>query len=236
MIKQNSIWVILFISILTSSFGQELKNQLDADGKRHGVWSKNYDNTDQLRYEGQFEHGKETGLFKFYKIVEGKSVLTATKIFDVKTGIADVVFLASTGKKISEGKMKGKDYIGKWVYYHKDNDKVMTSEFYNDQGELEGERKVFYPDGNIAEIALYANGKLNGVSKVYAENGTQIKEFTYKDGELHGPSVYYNDQKQLLAKGNYRHDQKTGTWQYYEDGKLKEEKDYTVYSKNPKKQ
>ena len=236
MIKQNILLGTLFISILTTSFSQTSKNQLDENNRRHGFWTKNYENTDQVRYEGQFEHGKETGEFKFYKLVSGKSVLTATKNFDLSTGIADVVFLASDGKKISEGKMKGKLYIGAWVYYHKDNNNIMTSELYDNEGKLEGERKVFYPDGKIAEIALYKNGQLEGKSKVFAENGILIKEFTYKNGLLHGPSAFYNDQKELLAEGNYRNNQKTGVWKYYENGELKEEKDFTVYSKNPIKQ
>ena len=62
----------LFIYILTiftvNSYSQESINQLDSAGKRHGVWKKYFDKTKQLRYQGQFDHGKEIDTFKFYRL------------------------------------------------------------------------------------------------------------------------------------------------------------------------
>ena len=60
--------------------GQEF-NQFDSNGKRHGKWKKNFEGTEVLRYEGQFEHGKEVGVFKFYQNLENKAVLAATRTF-----------------------------------------------------------------------------------------------------------------------------------------------------------
>jgi antitoxin component YwqK of YwqJK toxin-antitoxin module len=53
---------------------------------------------------------------------------------------------------------------------------------------------------------------------------------------LDGVSKYYDKDGQLLAEGTYRNDKKHGIWKYYENGELTEEKDFTTYSKNPKKQ
>ena len=114
--------------IVTSLVNAQDINQFDESGKRHGLWKKYFEETKQLRYEGQFNHGKEVGEFKFYKLVKKKSVLTATKIFDVD-GSAYVKFLTSTGKIISEGKQVGKLYVGEWKYYHNKSDKVMTLEY-----------------------------------------------------------------------------------------------------------
>ena len=61
-------------------------------GERHGVWKKNFDNTDQPRYEGEFKHGKEIGRFKFYKLIDNKSVLSATKEFNANDDMANVKF------------------------------------------------------------------------------------------------------------------------------------------------
>lgn len=209
---------------------------MDDDGERHGVWSKNYPNTDQIRYEGQFDHGKETGLFKYYTLDKGKSVLSATKEFDPDTGIAKVKFISAKGKLISEGEMNGKLYMGKWVYYHNKSNAVMSTETYNENGNLEGEKLVFYEDGQIAEKVFYRDGKIEGVNTWYSENGKVLKEFVYKDDELHGISKFYNGDGVLVTEGEYRNGQKHGIWKYYEDGKLKEEKDFTIKTKNPFKQ
>ena len=49
-------------------------------------------------------------------------------------------------------------------------------------------------------------------------------------------SKYYDSDGKMLAEGAYRNDQKHGIWKFYEKGVLTEEKDFTVYSKNPMKQ
>jgi len=92
-------------------FAQEF-NQFDANGKRHGKWQKNFDKTEVLRYQGEFNHGKEIGTFKFYKNIEGKAVLTATKVFNTNDNTATVTFFTSSKSKISEGQMNGKLHVG----------------------------------------------------------------------------------------------------------------------------
>lgn len=228
----RNLIVLFFLITGFLGFSQEI-NQMDAQGKRHGAWKKNFQGTEVPRYEGQFEHGKEIGLFKFYKYIDKKGVLTATKEFH-KDGSADVTFFNSTGKVISQGKMIGKIHVGKWTYFHNNTKVVMTEENFNGKGELEGERKTYYPNAQLAEIQQYKSGKLNGVSKMYAQdNGAIINEYTYVDGELHGPAKTYDNSGKVIAEGNYRHDKQHGIWKYYENGELKEEKDFTVRSKNP---
>ena len=77
---KKAILIILFV-ISGFSYAQEF-NKFDDEGKRHGKWRKNFDKTKILRYEGEFFHGKEIGLFKFYKNINKKAVLTATKQFN----------------------------------------------------------------------------------------------------------------------------------------------------------
>ena len=236
MIKQNIIFVLILTFICTNSLAQEAINQFDEHGKRHGVWKKNFDKTKQPRYQGQFDHGKEIGVFKFYTLKNGKSVLSATKEFDAKNSIAKVKFFSSTGKLISEGSMNGKLYIGTWLYYHNKTEAIMTSETYNDVGELHGEKLVYYKTGQIAERANYAHGKIEGLSTWYSEKGTVLKEFLYENNELHGVSKYYDSEGELVAEGQYRNGMKHGIWKYYTNGKLTKETDFTIRSKNPKKQ
>ena len=103
----------LFLVCIQYVSAQDVVNQFDADGKRHGVWKKMYEGTNLLRYEGTFLNGKEIGLFKFYKNIKNKSVLAFTKQFNKVNNIAEVKFFDVNGKVVGEGKMKGKVYIGK---------------------------------------------------------------------------------------------------------------------------
>jgi len=224
--------IILFITTLT--FAQNT-NQFDANGKRHGIWKKTYEGTDVLRYEGEFYHGKEIGLFKFYKNIRKKAVLTATKKFNKTDNLAYVTFLSSKGKLISEGQMDGKTYIGEWKYYQKRNDNLLTLEHYNSEGILDGERFVYYENGQIAEKQFYKNGKLDGASVWYSEKNIVLKEFIYVKGELHGASKYYNPKGELITEGQYKKGKKHGIWKYYENGELIDEKDFTYKPKYIKK-
>lgn len=224
--------LLLLVATIVSS--QNI-NQMDENGERHGVWKKNFDKTKILRYEGEFSHGKEVGLFKFYQNLGGQSVLTATRNFHDNDGLADVQFFSSTGKLISEGLMNGKLYIGIWKYYQKGSNTLLNLENYNDSGMLEGERLVYYENGQIAQKENYNKGILQGISYWYAENGVLIKEETYDNNQLHGLSKYYNPEGVLIIEGLYKQGKKHGFWKYYEDGKLVEEKNFSPAGKYKKK-
>ena len=102
--KITIFYVFIFLSSIIVA---QDYNKLDADGKRHGKWLKKYDGTDQTRYEGTFEHGKEVGEFKFYKPTSG-DIPTAIKIFSKDNDSVLVKYYSSKGKVISQGKMIGK--------------------------------------------------------------------------------------------------------------------------------
>ena len=235
MIKQNSILLLILTCFLTNLNAQTI-NQLDNKGERDGFWKVNFEKTNEPRYEGTFEHGKELGTFKFYKLVEGKSKLSATREFLPNSDRINVRFFSSKGKLISEGMMKDKIFIGKWVYYQNKDKGILSTENYDDKGILQGEKTVYYENGQIAEKSIYVNGEIDGTSMWYSPNGKVLKEFTYRTGELHGIAKYYDIKGVMLAEGIYRNDKKHGIWKYYENGEFKEEKDFTSYSKNPKKQ
>ena len=214
--------LVFFLSTVILS-AQEI-NQLDPDGKRHGIWTKNFDNTEVIRYKGEFFHGKEIGEFKFYKNIKNKAVLSAVKRFNKENNIAEVSFFTSTGKVISTGKMDGKTYIDTWKYYQKNNDNLLILENFDHLGKLSGERLVYYENGQIAEKQHYISGDLNGEVVLYSEKGVVLKSFVYEKGELHGISKIFNGKGELLIEGAYKLGKKYGVWKYYENAKLKEEK------------
>lgn len=223
MIKQNRYLTLIFTITLTITFAQNTDNQFDSNGKRHGYWTKNFQGSNQPRYSGQFFHGKEVDTFKYYTLSQGKSVLSALKIFEKDSDLAKVTFYTSTGKVISKGQMNGKHFVGKWVYYHKNSEVVMTEEHFNDQGQLEGNRKVFYDNGQLAEDTYYKEGKLNGFCSWYGKNGLLIKQQTYQDDLLHGVCIYYDTEDRVSSKGEYKNNLKVGVWQYFVNGELTKE-------------
>lgn len=208
-------------------------NATDADGKRHGKWQKTYKGTNQLRYEGTFDHGKEIGEFKFYKPSSG-SQPTAIKRFSKDSDTASVQYFTSKGKVISEGKMVGKERTGLWKYYHNSSDKLMMIESYV-SGQLDGEQVTYFENGQTAEKIQYLKGKKEGKRLSYTEDGILIKDISYQNDRQHGPVVYYETDGTIKIEGNYKSNRKHGVWKYYENGKLREEKTYSLSSKKKSK-
>lgn len=228
------IFILCFTLIANLSVSQDI-NQTNSQGERHGVWKKNFEGTEVLRYEGEFNQGQEVGTFKFYKNIDGQSVLTATRTYRPNSDLAAVKFYASTKHLISEGNMKGKIYVGKWVYYHNKSKAIMTEEFYNTLGELEGPKKTYYLSGQLAQVDNYSSGVLNGESRSYSEFGNLIKIYSYVNGELHGPAKIYDASGIIQMEGVYQKDRRHGIWKFYKNGTLESEKDFTRRSKNPRK-
>lgn len=233
--KSKLIGLTFFIHLVSITVQGQNINQFDLNGKRHGIWQKTFKDTNVLRYEGTFIHGKEIGLFKFYKNISDKAVLSATKLFDDTNGTAQVIFFDTNGKPISEGKMLGKLYIGTWKFYHKNSKNLLILEHYNESGQLHGERYVYYKNGQIAEKQHYQNGKLEGTSFWYSERQIVLKAYNYVNGELHGVSKFYNPKGELLAEGLYKRGKKDGMWRYYENDSLVKQKDFTYKPKYIKK-
>jgi len=222
---RNRFLFFFFVCSISLINAQEF-NAFDAEGKRHGKWQKKYKNSDQIRYEGTFDHGKEVGEFKFYKPSSGKKP-TAIKMFSTNTDTVNVKYFTAKGKVISEGNLIGKQRVGVWKYYHNSSSKIMMTEKYN-LGKLHGEQKTYFENGQLTESTTYEQGKKQGKRVVYSEQGILIKEFTYVNDQLHGITKYYDVQGKVRIEGNYKKDRKDGVWNYYKNGKLSEQKRFPI--------
>lgn len=222
--------LIIFFLLALPAIAQDM-NKLDADGKKHGKWKGVYEESQRPRYEGTFNHGKETGTFKYFDDTKD-GVVIATREFSTTDNSAYTIFYDQKKNKVSEGKVVNKQYEGEWKYYHEASAKIMTTENYKN-GKLHGARKVYYPDGKIAEETNYSNGVLEGPYKKYADDEKSIvlEQVTYVKGKIEGPAVYTNPDGTIASKGNYVNDQKNGYWEFYEDGKLKKKEKYPLVKK-----
>lgn len=222
----KTAFLLFSLLFFITATAQDPINQFDSNGERHGVWRKTFEeNPSQVRYEGTFEHGKETGTFKFY--ILGQENPAALKTYTPGSDTADVKYLSQNGKTISEGKMLGDNRIGKWTYYHLDSEVPMMTENY-ESGVLQGEKVIYFENGAPTEKSFYENGQLHGEQKIFSEKGVLLKLFTYRQGELHGPSKVYNGKAELLIEGEYKNDKHSGIWKYYENGNLKEQKNFSA--------
>ncbi|MFK5959346.1 MAG: toxin-antitoxin system YwqK family antitoxin [Lutibacter sp.] len=214
----DSIVVFFLITIFSYQTinAQKKINQLNANGERTGVWKK-YHNNKRIRYQGQFKDGKEVGVFKYYSILSSEHP-TAIKTFLKDENIAKVQFFTEKGVLKSIGEMKGKERVGKWLYYHPNGTAILAEENY-ENGILNGESKTFYVTGKITESSHYKNGKLHGNLKRYADNGVLLDDLNYENDKLQGPAKYYNIKGKLIYWGDYENDEKVGKWEFFEDGK-----------------
>lgn len=222
MINRFSALVVLFL-VSAVTFAQGI-NQMDAAGKRHGLWKGTYEKSKRARYEGTFDHGKETGTFKFFE--DNKtSTLAATRVF-AADGSCVTTFFDEKGKKVSEGKEVNKLKDGEWKFYDTKTDKLLSTEPYVN-GKINGVRKVFFANGALAEEATYTNGVKNGSYKQYTEKGIVLEESTYKNDKLDGPVTFRDAHGDIVSKGQFADNKKTGKWQFFEKGKKVKEEDMT---------
>ena len=212
-------FLILFILTSTLLWAQDEQiNQLDANGKRHGKWTKHFEGTDQIRYTGEFNHGKEVGTFKFYK-KGNEDHPQATKTYTPNSEVVQVKFFTKKGKLFTEGQFKNKKRTGEWIYYHKGKDIVMMKEYYLDN-KLNGQKIVYFENGKLAEKQDYVKGVKHGENFVYGANGNLIQYYNYKNGVMHGLTKIYNPNGELFTEGNYKNGLRDGIWKFYENGKL----------------
>jgi len=212
-----SLFLIFFLNFFISHAQADI-NQLDAEGERHGVWRKYYNNN-RIRYAGNFNHGKEIGVFKYYS-ASNSDFPILVKEYEEGSDLAKVSFYTPTGALESKGMMKGKEREGKWLYYHPDGKSVMSEENYLN-GKLDGDYKTFYPSGEPTEITAYKKGLLHGNYKKYSIKGFLYQDFNYANGKLNGMAIFYSRKSgDLIKKGPFKDDLRVGTWENYVDGEL----------------
>ncbi|UYW02513.1 hypothetical protein K5I29_06465 [Flavobacterium agricola] len=190
------------------------QNAYNSNGKRHGKWSGVYKDTNNLRYEGEFNDGKEVGIFYLYDNTKNKVVIS-TRDFTANNGVVVETFLDQKGNKVSEGSSINGKKTGKWVYYFKDSNTIMSEENYAN-GLLEGESKTFYKNGKLLEHKYYKNNALHGKYQRFTEQGNLLHNLNYAEGKLNGLGEYYSSTGKIYTKGEYKDNIKVGHWPVFD--------------------
>lgn len=218
--------ILFFICTFFAANAQDKTNQLDANGKKDGLWIGSFEDSKRPRYEGTFKNGVEVGTFKYFDDTKAKSIL-ATRVFSDNGKVAQTTFFDQKNNKVSEGKTINRLNEGVWNYYHKASKQLMKVEHYKN-GKLNGMQTIYYPSGKIAETRDFKNGEREGMYKVYFENGIISEESTFKNNQYHGPAIFRDANGQVVSKGNFVNDEKKGIWEFYNDGKLIKKEKYPL--------
>ncbi|MQP52516.1 MULTISPECIES: toxin-antitoxin system YwqK family antitoxin [unclassified Flavobacterium] len=225
--KQLIFLVIIFSAFIANA--QDKINQLDDKGNRHGLWRGTHKESNRIRYEGSFNHGKEVGVFKYFDDTKAATTI-ATRDFSKGDGSCYAVFYDQKGNKVSEGTLANKLPEGEWKYFHFESKQLMSVEFYS-KGKLVGVRKVFYKDGTVAEETNYKNGIKEGSSKTYSEKGELLDAHIYKNGQYNGLASYFDGLGNKMYEGNYVNGKRVGIWKFFEKNKVIKEVKASKFSK-----
>ena len=115
---------------------------------------------------------------------------------------------------------------GEATRYHDCSNTLAERKNYNN-GKLEGEREIYYPDGKLKEKMIYENDTLNGLKSTFDPSGNQKEEETYAHGVLNGMCRYYYPRGSLMQEVNYLEGEKHGVEKlYHKRGNVQKETPY----------
>ena len=96
------------------------------------------------------------------------------------------------------------------------------------QNMLQGEKKYFYPSGQLQVLENYQNDQLHGPYRKYYEDGTLKIEQNFVSGLMQGQSIRYYPNGKVEERVTMKDSEELGPFQeYYENGNLKAEGTYT---------
>lgn len=220
---------IVFTVISSLTFAQVV-NQKDTQGRKQGVWQKNYPKSRAFEYKGQFKDDKPVGTFTYY--YESTKVKAVIK-HDEKTGRSEAVMYHENGVLMSKGIYKNQEKDSTWNYYGPSG-KLSTKETFlngklhgtqtiyyvfedpNDKrvvpakvsnfkmGVLDGECVEYFDSGVVKSKTTYINGKKNGIVVINHPNGNPMIKERYKDGIQHGWQTAHDESGKETGKQFYR--------------------------------
>ena len=215
--------------------GYDIKDNVIYEIKNGKGTIKEYNNKEQLIFEGEYLNGQRNGIGKEY--YKGKFIFKGEYLngrrWNGKGKEGD-----NHGNLTFKGEWKdGKKWNGKII---KAGSSIIVEELVN--GKLNGKGKEYY-DNRLIYEGGYLNGKRNGKGKEYREYGEIIeaeylngqiigkvkKFFHYQlifEGEYNGIGKEYNFIGELIYEGEFSNGQRNGKGKEYEGGELIFEGEY----------
>jgi antitoxin component YwqK of YwqJK toxin-antitoxin module len=206
------MWKLTCIFSIISLFSFAQLNQVDAKGKKQGVWEKKYPNSNAYEYKGQFKDDKPIGTFYYYYPSTKKKAIIQ---HDEKTGRAVAKLFHESGVDLAYGIYINQLKDSVWTYYGPSG-KLSYKETYK-AGKLNGKKTIFYvPEDpadksqRVAMIQNYVNDVLEGEEIEYFEDGTVKSKGTYVKGIKQGEFITYHPNGIKMIVDTYKNGKKHG--------------------------
>ncbi|MCB0480121.1 MAG: hypothetical protein KDC83_01755 [Flavobacteriales bacterium] len=204
--KISALLFGIFICGILQTNAQEI-NQMDAMGRKQGVWSKTYPDGVK-RYTGQFKNDKPIGTFTYYN--EDGDLSSTIKNFGDS---ASAIYYHVNGNVIAEGKYYLQKRTGIWKHFDADGD-ISSQEMYAD-GKKNGPARIYFKDGKIAKELNYQMGTMSGDCIEFFPSGSVKSKFRYVDDKIEGPIEHYYNDERIWIKGYYTNNMRDKIWSYY---------------------
>jgi len=133
------------------------------------------------------------------------------------------------GNRIKYGRRKN-DYAREGLFQRFNAEGKLVEEATYAKDSLHGERKLFYPNGNVDALETYRYGVFHGPFRKHYESGKLQLEQTYENGAMQGFSLGYHENGKLAEKVTMVNNEENGPFfEYYENGKIMAEGTYLPY-------
>jgi antitoxin component YwqK of YwqJK toxin-antitoxin module len=198
---------ILIILLLAAplSWSQSV-NQKDTQGRKQGVWQKNYPKSRAFEYKGQFKDDKPVGTFYYYYVSSKKKAII---VHDEKTGRSTAVMYHENGVLMAKGIFRNQEKDSIWEYYGPSG-RISTKESYSN-GKLNGNQIVYYvfedPSDRrmiVAKVTPYVMGIINGDVIEYFDTGVIKSKVTYVKGKKEGVGVINHPNGKVMMTERYK--------------------------------
>lgn len=179
-----------------------------------------------IGYEGAIKNGKKDGIGISYntferhglssipeleeKIQKAQNTLAANKGNDDIASIQlegyqeELNKLLEIQKTLSfyVGEHKNDKQIGKGEVYK--NSKLSIDGEFDDEEQLTGDVKLYYPNGNLFYEGEAKDNKVDGKGKLYYESGKLKYEGEFKKGQYDGKGTEYTEDGKVEYEGNWK--------------------------------
>jgi antitoxin component YwqK of YwqJK toxin-antitoxin module len=208
-------------------------NKTDAQGRKQGVWQKNYPKSTAFEYKGQFKDDKPVGTFTYYyPSTKVKAVIK----HDEKTGRSAALMYHESGVLFARGIYKNQLKDSVWDYFGPSGRLSKKETYLKDQ--LHGKTTVYYVSENPedkrelpAKVTNYVNGVLDGEVIEYFESGTIKSKGTYVKGAKEGLfTINHPDGKKMIIE-RYKKGERHGWCATYDNTGKETGKKYFYYGR-----
>lgn len=216
--KKGILIFSLFVGLNFGLFAQI--NQVDAKGMKQGEWVKFYENSNVIRYKGQFKNDKPIGKFVYYY---PSNSVRAIMIHEENSNRTEAFYYHENKELIAHGIYRNQQKDSVWTHFLPTGHYSYSETYKN--GELNGEKITYYgpeatknPQAKIVlRIAQYKNNRLNGEFIEYFADGIVKAKGSYLNGVYDGLIVKNHPNGRPMIKERWKNRQKHGWWTTYDE-------------------